>query len=128
MSAHTPGPWTLEGRMVLGRAFDGSEKAIVECVRGGSPDEADANATLITAAPELLEAVRAGGRYSDALQRYQENGVRGRMVPGTAELEHLFKDWHDKGHAAIDKAMGQPPSVDAVDPHAASPGTPSTRD
>jgi hypothetical protein len=56
---------------------------------------------------ELLEAVRAGGRYSDALRRYQGHGVRGQMIPGTDELERLFMDWHDKGHAALDKAEGQ---------------------
>lgn len=66
------------------------------------------DAQLMAAAPELLEAVRAGGRYSDALQRYQEHGVRGAVIPGTDELERLFKDWHDKGHAAIAKATASP--------------------
>jgi hypothetical protein len=62
---------------------------------------------VTAAAPDLLEAVRAGGRYSDALRRYQEHGVRGGMIPGTDELERLFLDWHDKGHAAVAKAEGR---------------------
>lgn len=61
----TPGPWrttlptypitqlAATDRMVLGRAFDGSEKAIVDRVRGGSPKQADANALLIAAAPTM---------------------------------------------------------------------------
>jgi hypothetical protein len=62
---HTPGPWTTNipenpisplaamDRMVLARAFDGSEKAIVDRVRGGSPEQANANARLIAAAPTM---------------------------------------------------------------------------
>ena len=69
--SHTAGPWTTrvpvvpiasdagEDRMILARAFDGSEKAIVDRVRGGNPHEADANARLIAAAPELLAALKA---------------------------------------------------------------------
>jgi hypothetical protein len=48
----------INDRMILGRAFDGSEKAIVDRVRGGTPEEADANARLIAAAPELLDALK----------------------------------------------------------------------
>lgn len=57
MSAqHTPGPWTLDkSRMVLGPCFTGELKAICELVRGGSPQQSDANARLIAAAPDLLD-------------------------------------------------------------------------
>lgn len=61
MSAHTPGPWEtngLHGREVWGRDFTGNLKAITERVRGGSPEQAQANARLIAAAPDLLEAAR----------------------------------------------------------------------
>ena len=71
MSAHTPGPWETEGphgREVWGRDFTGAFKAITDRVRGGSPEEAQANARLISAAPDLLEALReiakGEGRYS----------------------------------------------------------------
>lgn len=57
MSGHTAGPWKLDGsRRVLGKAFDDSYKSIVDQVRGGSPETADANARLIAAAPDLFEA------------------------------------------------------------------------
>ena len=57
---HTPGPWTLDkGRMVLGPCWTGELKAICERVRGGSPQQVDANARLIAAAPELLQACKA---------------------------------------------------------------------
>lgn len=59
MSAHTPGPWATDGHIYGGsRFFVGSE------FRGGAvcsvvcrDDEGEANARLIAAAPELLEAV-----------------------------------------------------------------------
>lgn len=62
---------------------------------------------LLAIHESLLDAVRAGGRYSDALLRYQEHGVRGQMIPPTDELEQLFKAWHDQGHAAIALAEGR---------------------
>lgn len=53
---HTPGPWSLDvTRAIFGKDFTGQWKAIVDRVRGGSPTQADANARLIVAAPELLE-------------------------------------------------------------------------
>lgn len=57
MATFTPGPWSLDGRMVLGRAFDGSERAIVDEVRGGTRAQADSNARLIAAAPDLYAAL-----------------------------------------------------------------------
>jgi hypothetical protein len=62
---------------------------------------------VAAAAPELLQAVLAGGRYCDALKRYQDHGVSGAMIPSTDELEALFKDWYDKGRAANAKAEGR---------------------
>ena len=65
MSGHTPGPWLAKfgllgggDRSVYGRAFDGSFKYICDRVRGGSPEQAEANARLIAAAPDLLEAAK----------------------------------------------------------------------
>ena len=52
---HTVGPWKLDGRNVLGLAFDGSFRCIAP-VSGGTPESADANAKLIAAAPDLLQA------------------------------------------------------------------------
>ncbi len=121
--SHTPGPWTVLTGVCRNDHPDTSADVInadgkVVVANCGCHEAAIANAHLIAAVPELLDAVRAGLRYSNALQRYQEHGVRGQLIPGTDELEQLFKDWHDQGHAAIAKAMGEPPSADAVDPHA----------
>jgi hypothetical protein len=66
MSAHTPGPWSL----TLGTLFNGKTYARAVVDRDGRSvrvsamtlsggDECDANARLIAAAPELLEALRA---------------------------------------------------------------------
>jgi hypothetical protein len=67
---HTPGPWKTEvprspitklsadDRMILALAFDGSQKAIVDRVRGGTPEQANANALLIAASPDLLASLR----------------------------------------------------------------------
>jgi hypothetical protein len=62
-SAHTPGPWEVNGTtietiaspsVVIGRAYDAEDSG------GGveSNSEAEANARLIAAAPELLAALR----------------------------------------------------------------------
>ncbi len=131
--SHTPGPWRVQPIIgtYIGTEGDpyGHGPMHIADVRGWGHltgqgacrlDEhaaiaiQTANARLIAAAPDLLEAVRAGGRYSDALMRYQEHGVRGQMIPGTDELERLFREWHDQGHAALEKAEGQPLPAPAV--------------
>ena len=108
MAGHTPGPWRLDPDD-LGLVLD-PEGSPIQTAGPNSltgDGQAYANARLIASAPELLEAVRAGGRYSEALRRYQGHGVRGEVIPGTDELERLFMDWHDKGHAALAKAEGR---------------------
>lgn len=62
MSKHTPAPWELSlGRTIVGiRASNGSLDVIADCndtVPQG--EERIANARLIAAAPELLEALQA---------------------------------------------------------------------
>ena len=62
MSAHTPAPWyqTLTPHIVGKRDYFGEYHVIARCDISGaiSSDEAAANARLIAAAPELLEALR----------------------------------------------------------------------
>lgn len=71
MSAHTPGPWKLDGLTIYalaevpgiwmnGRAVAGNIfSALVQPdSRVCSPEEAEANARVMCAAPELLEACR----------------------------------------------------------------------
>lgn len=67
--AHTPGPWTVnnENCTFPGIEADASQQSIVlwgledeDCgVRGRTPEEIEANARLIAAAPDLLEALKA---------------------------------------------------------------------
>jgi hypothetical protein len=111
--AHTPGPWSAEpsahqrefshwigtDAVVYGRS------TIVAGVLNGS--DSNANARLMAAAPELLDACRAGGRYCDALRPHQDAGARGTIIQNTGELERLFVDWYDKLCAAIAKAEGR---------------------
>lgn len=59
MSKHTPGPWEIEeeseGHSITNRAFTGDEWCIAEVY--GKTDTSIANANLIAAAPDLLEAL-----------------------------------------------------------------------
>jgi hypothetical protein len=58
-------------------------------------------AQVVTAHTQaLLEACRAGARYSNYLKRLQDAGHAGMIVEGP-ELETLFQDWHDKTHAVL---------------------------
>lgn len=73
MSDYTPGPWTVtdEGFVVAGDA--GSDFAVV------STDEAHANAVLIAAAPEMLEAlIEAAGHLTAYIEaEYCDHHGRG---------------------------------------------------
>ena len=59
MSKHTPGPWAIEkkseGHSIVNRSFEGDEWCIAEVYK--QTDIAIANANLIAAAPDLLEAL-----------------------------------------------------------------------
>ena len=55
MSKHTPGPWMAFGHLVGA----GKDSRIAVCVAPlVGPDASNANARLIAAAPELLDALR----------------------------------------------------------------------
>lgn len=95
---HTPGPWTPEfGEAYRVRAQqDGGQVAIMMNLKGQhglagrrNGDEVAANARLIAAAPELL----------DALQAIINDGLHCDVVP------HL----HTKARAAIARATGETP-------------------
>lgn len=67
MSMHTPGPWNANLiEHLIGHDFpnlystrvNGVSKGAVAMAIGGNEEECDANARLIAAAPELLEALR----------------------------------------------------------------------
>jgi hypothetical protein len=104
MSAHTPGPWSIHPGAFNGARIDGPNgRGVAHATQrdphptfgeGITQQEADANARLIAAAPDLLEALQEATARSAA--RLAE-------VPGakrTEDFEALFQKCLD----AIKKA------------------------
>lgn len=91
----TPGPWRVDGRFVL--TDHRRTLSICECPRGGIRHSRvdEANALLIAAAPELLEACHAICRAFSITRESDE-----------AELG-VINAAYDKCRAAIAKAEGQ---------------------
>ena len=96
MSKHTPGPWASEGfEQVAGNGVfygglivgDNGETVVAQCVM-------PCNASVIAAAPELLEALKMG--YADTMDYIQRNHLSG------AENNR----WLVLARAAIAKAEG----------------------
>ena len=72
-SAHTPGPWNCNRASAAGREIIVSEVSPVDVAvlshRDKSQSEINANARLIAAAPDLLEALREiAADYSDPIR------------------------------------------------------------
>lgn len=70
--SHTPGPWTFDGEQI--EALDGDaviaymEPYMEPCMEPWGPDrderlEQEANARLVTAAPDLLEVCKLAKKY-----------------------------------------------------------------
>lgn len=95
MSEHTPGPWTaepqdpegplamVEGTLIVAMRAPVGERVVAEC---GSPTRMEADARLIAAAPDLLEAAKA------IIAGWDQTGA---PLPGT---------WNHPLRAAIAKA------------------------
>lgn len=60
MNKHTPGPWLIEvnGFIIAPDGF-----SVADCDRGRDVNEADANARLIAAAPDMLMALKNIRKY-----------------------------------------------------------------
>lgn len=86
MSKHTPGPWMVQNGKIVEKCYNGF---VIADVRNATEVMADeANACLIAAAPELLEACKAYIRYCD---------------DGEGEIAPMYKTMK----AAIAKAEGE---------------------
>jgi hypothetical protein len=93
MSKHTPGPWTATSRRVTAPETEDRLGLDVHIYGGNGQDNA-ANARLIAAAPDLLEALKMG--YADTMDYIQLNKLG-------AENNH----WLVLARAAIAKATGE---------------------
>ena len=105
MSDYTPGPWEIEGHYHFGyKWISGPEHSqlaqVVWCMEyeDRSPS-CEANAHLIAAAPELLEALEYYAEKVADLNRY------GVMIE--TSFRELELDLGSKAEAAIEKARGQ---------------------
>lgn len=114
---HTPGPWTMEDRAYVWAVTDGQGQEIVMlgkpqvyqgvpcgsvCSQGRSQDEVAANARLIAAAPDLLEALE---RARVALTYYREEMDRDN--PGKNKTYPFGVDCEEEARAALAKAKGE---------------------
>jgi len=89
MSKHTPGPWHIvEDRVPASLEVFAGKTAIAECWRRADVPTEKANARLISAAPDLLEA----------LKKMVECSHTGNV--------YLCADASQKAYAAIAKATG----------------------
>lgn len=99
--SHTPGPWNAgkaagpagcQDRLIYADSEHAFDLAIVR--NGGNDDETEANANLIAAAPELLQALR------DSLESARLAAIH--QKPDSAEL----CPWYARGLGVIAKAEG----------------------
>jgi len=54
--------------------------------------------------PKLVEALKAGKAYADALGNYSEHA--GKVIGGIKSLDDLFEHWQEKQDAALEAAKG----------------------
>lgn len=107
MSAHTPGPWVVrrdewDGFCVHAPTIESQAGCLYRIVRGVNGDETpnptygtpEANARLISAAPELLDALHA---FANATLTYNGHVIG------------LMREDFERARAAITKATGEQP-------------------
>jgi enoyl-CoA hydratase/carnithine racemase len=123
MSKHTPGPWAVEqgerphtGYTVITARHAGmtprSPLALIGNVIGA--DEAEPDARLISAAPEMLEALQTAVAWAQKAADFNDaDNVKGNVMKAhkimmalAGYIPKYSKDIDDM-HAAIKKATGQ---------------------
>jgi len=107
---HTPGPWKVDsGEALKVRNNSGSIATIMQTHLTGrrSNDETMANARLIAAAPDMLEALSIARAEIVALERDMETLLRGDFVKGRTHEE--TGDPLLVVEAAIARATGEKP-------------------
>jgi hypothetical protein len=105
--AHTPGPWKVYPKGVLNPGFQVCDRIVAEKYNGGdSKSPSDANAKLIAAAPDFLEAAKAAVAYDAAIQSAANDPEKMSSLC-TAEgedLDLLYARWISLSRAALAKA------------------------
>lgn len=108
---HTPGPWRIgdAGQTVFGPKSDQPSPITIATLPGETPrvatSERKANACLIAAAPELLEALqRLLWKAQDQL--YALKNSRNNYTDSSEYVSQL-KDYINNARAAITKAKGE---------------------
>lgn len=115
MSKHTPGPWTADDNdsYSVWSVYGYNNQRLANVF--GDSAEADANARLIAAAPELLEACQT---FAEWLRREEDGFVAAGKSRDTPEGEAEWREWfygnitlcglaQDQARAAIAKATGE---------------------
>ena len=103
MSEHTLGPWTARFKGDAAWSIDAADGWMVAEVAGRNQEEDEANALVMAAAPDLLEACNAGGQviellYAEIIAHAPQN-VKERAMD-------LVREWRATERAAIRKATG----------------------
>lgn len=116
---HTPGPWHVDPKAPEESFFEDVSilrhdgLAVAVAVHNGNilPPEPEANACLIAAAPDLLDALKAV--YADHTYETPSGYINCRFCDCNTDREGTFRDTHDEDcliHpvlAAIAKAEGR---------------------
>lgn len=92
---HTPGPWSVHSKMrdcVTFEGRHGTENLFLQNLDGYFACQSEADARLIAAAPELLEALKC---------------LKRETILSDVDMDYIkshFQPWLDKAEAAITKA------------------------
>ena len=96
MAKHTQGPWAYHGG--FGKCVTDGRNVLAECRKAMfTPQECEANARLIAAAPEILEALRDAVRLIEHLggnASHQKKTIA--KAEGCHELFGCNADEHDE--------------------------------
>lgn len=85
MTKHTPGPWVAEPGGGRGAWIMGANREWTALACGDTDESANANARLIAAAPELLEALKVAQIWLDLDGRYDMRGINAAIEKATGE-------------------------------------------
>jgi hypothetical protein len=88
MGEHTPGPWTVEGPVALrgGDYWSVILPGLEEPIDLYAADNGEANARLIAAAPDLLEALQEIIKWNEVQHWFNFNAARAAIAKATGAI------------------------------------------